>query len=768
MRRPRRHAGRDADPAPLDSIRGRVIRKRSVAPSAAGRDDREVDPQAYLNTLHDSRRLIAAITLAITLLAGVYALSATPVYEANMLIHVEEDSPNASKNILSEVSSLFETKKAAIAEMELLRSRMVIARAVDNLRLDIDVRPRYFPVAGAWLAGRAGGRWSEPGLFGHGGYVWGAETIEVALFDVPAALRERDFRVTASGGGRFHLSGGGVAQDGAVGVPLRFDTAGGRLELRVSQLGARPGAQFILRRLRRLNVIERIQGALLITEQGKQSGVIEVRLQGEQPQLVHRILNEIGREYMRQNLARKTEEAEKSLAFLNTQLPELRRQLEQSEEKYNQFRHHHGTFDLGEEVRVSLQQSAAAKTRRGDLLQRKTELLTRFTAEHPVVLGVDQQLREVDDELRALSGHVKTLPLLERDEAKLTRDIKINTDLYTALSNTAQQLRVISVGKVSNVRLVDAPMVPEKPIGPRRALIIALAALTGLFLSVIVSFARKALLGGMDDPRQIEKLLGAGVVHATVCHSDEQGRLVRRGAAGVAPRVLAEVAPDDVAVESLRGFRAVLQFSAPLFGNNIVMFTGPTRGLGKSFISVNFAALVAAGGKRVLLIDADCRNGRLGRYFGRAGRDGASEPVGAAIDAEPTIERDVMPNLDFMSAGALPAHRSACPPPRDLGALLQALSARYDLVLIDSPPVLDVADALTIGRHAGAVFVVARAGVTTADELGESVNRLDLAGISPQGILFNDLRPRPGAYGYQSRYARSGRLARSSRYVEPG
>jgi tyrosine-protein kinase Etk/Wzc len=231
---------------------------------------------------------------------------------------------------------------------------------------------------------------------------------------------------------------------------------------------------------------------MVIAEQGKQSGVIGVKLQGENAERIHTLLGEIGREYMRQNLARKTEEAEKSLSFLNQQLPILKRQLEQSEDRYNQFRNMHGTVDLREEGRMSLMQAAAARTRRLELIQKRTELLARYTDDHPVVAAINRQRKEVDAEIEEVAARIKTLPVLEQDEARLTRDIKVNTDLYTALSNTAQQLRLISVGRVSNVRMIDAPMPPEKPLKPNRPLIVALAAVTGIFLGALLAIGRKA------------------------------------------------------------------------------------------------------------------------------------------------------------------------------------------------------------------------------------------------------------------------------------
>jgi tyrosine-protein kinase Etk/Wzc len=724
-------------------------------------DEPAVDLKGYFNTLYDSRWLIGGITALITVLAVLYALVAKPVFEANLMIHVEEESPNASKNILSEASSLFETKKAAIAEMELLRSRMVVSRAVDNLQLYIEVQPKYFAVAGFWFANQNGGGLSDPGLFGYGGYVWGGEKAEVSVFDVPDGWLNREFALTARGNNRYRFSGGGqrLAFEGTVGQRYRVATPAGPVELKVDRLHAKEGARFALKRRSRLGTIQAIQTALVITEQGKQSGVIEVKLQGENASRINSLLSEIGREYMRQNLARKTEEAEKSLAFLNQQLPILKRQLEQSEDRYNQFRNAHGTVDLREEARMSLAQAAAARTRRIDLIQKKTELMARFTEDHPIVMAINRQRKEVEAEIDEVAARIKTLPVLEQDEARLTRDIKVNTDLYTALSNTAQQLRLISVGRVSNVRMIDAPIAPEKPLKPNRPLIVAMAVISGLFLGTLLAFTRKAMKGGIDDPQKIERLLHARVVYATIPHSSNQDKLMRkaRGDGAILP-LLAQIMPEDAAVESLRSFRAALQYSMPHFKNNIVMFAGPTRNLGKSFVAANFAAVMAASGKRVLLIDADLRNGHLHRYFGVSRERGLSRSIVGALPVDQVIHRGVLENLDFIPTGELPPNRAEFLLHLNFGTLLEAVSANYDLVLLDPPPILSVADALIIGAHAGAVFILARSGVTTEGEINESIKRLNHAGISPQGVLFNDMALRLGMDGSQYKYGPAAQL----------
>ncbi len=748
-----------------DSYRMRLPRRRAISrhiavPPPPVPEDDEPELATWLHLLRDHLRLIVAMTLAVTLAAGAYALLARPVYEASMLIHVEEATPAAAKNALTEAAAMFETKKAATAEMELLRSRTVVGPAVERLKLYIDAAPDHFPVVGPLLADLRPGQLSQPGLFGIGGKVWGAERIEVPWFNVPPAMYRRNFVVTSLGDERFSLydAVSNIIVYGKVGTAIRAVAPEGPIELRVARLDGLPGARFNLTRNSAMSSIRQLQRSLAIAEQGKQSSVIVVKLEGGSPELVNELLLEIGRQYMRQNVARKSEEADQSLAFLDQQLPKLKARVEQAEGEYNAFRKANGSVDFAEEAKLSLQQAAAAKARRAELLQKRTELLTRFTARHPVVAAVSGQLGEVDRELAGIARHIKTLPLLEQDAVRLAREVKVNTDLYTALANTAQQLRIVSVGKASNVRMVDVPMVVDEPVRPQRKLIMLTGLAAGLLLGVAAAFVRRHLAGGVDDPVRIEQLLGSRVVFASIPHSDAQARLNRRGAVNGRQLLLALDRPTDGAIEALRSFRASLQFSMPQFDSNVIMFAGPTSSLGKSFVSANFAAVMAAGGKRVLLIDADVRNGRLHQYFGATRERGLCEAVGGALPVSQAIRHDVLANLDFIPTGCPPAGNPDVFMHADVGALLASVSQHYDVVLVDSPPILALADALVLGSHAGAVFLVARAGVSTEREITESIKRLNQAGVAPFGIVFNDVQPRLSGYGYKYGYGNLERL----------
>jgi tyrosine-protein kinase Etk/Wzc len=164
----------------------------------------------------------------------------------------------------------------------------------------------------------------------------------------------------------------------------------------------------------------------------------------------------------------------------------------------------------------------------------------------------------------------------------------------------------------------------------------------------------------------------------------------------------------------------------------------------------------------VLLIDGDLRNGHLHRYFGVSREQGLSKAIAGSLPVEHIIHRNVLENLDFIPTGALPPNRSEFLLHLNFGTLLEAVSAHYDLVLIDPPPILAVADSLIIGAHAGAVFILARAGVTTEGEINESIKRLNHAGIAPQGVLFNDMALRLAGYRAQYKYGPAGQLGFSS------
>lgn len=743
----------------MNSVVRQASSPANATPQMILADDKEIDLVAYLNILAEQRWLIIAIALTVSLLGVLYAFVAKPVYEANLLIHVEEKGQREPKNILGEAGSMMDTKTAASAEIELLRSRLVVAKAIDNLRLYIDARPVRFPLIGNWIADIEAVK-LLPKLQGLGGYAWGREEIEVTTLNLPELLENRPFILKVVDAEHYAVTekSNDIRFVGTVGETVTVGSKYGPIDLLVTRLKGTKGTEFQLNRSSRLAAITSVKEALNVNELGKQSGILSATLKGDNASGVFALLTEIGKQYMAQNGARRTEEADKSLAFLNRRLPELKQQLEQAEARYNQFRNANGTVDLGEEARINLKRSADARTRRIEMEQKRTELMSRFTANHPAVVAVDTQLKDINREIREAAMQIKTLPVMEQELVKLSRDVKVNSELYSALLASAQQLQLITVGKTSNVRLVDAPLRADRPVSPNRPRIIAIAVFLGIFVGILVAFIRRSLQSALEDPEQVESMFGMPV-YAAIPHSKIQKSLTEDSDESSRLPLLARIASMDIAVESLRNFRAALQFSMAHAVNNIVLITGPTAGMGKSFVSANLAAIVGASGRKVLLIDADLREGQLHRYFSSGRVGGLSDLLAEARPVEDLLRKDVIANVDFISTGSLPPDPSELLLRPSLAALLQELAPRYDLVLIDGTPILAVSDSLIVGTHAGAIYVTVRSGVTTPGEIAESLKRLARAGLSARGMLFNDHSVKRGRYGYGYRYGKYRQLS---------
>ncbi|WP_244847061.1 polysaccharide biosynthesis tyrosine autokinase [Caballeronia sp. SL2Y3] len=717
----------------------------------------------YLAAVFGNWKLVTVVMLAVVALGTAYAFIAPPTYKADALIQVEEtnanNNANANVNAVQAVSQMFDAKSTTAAQIELLRSRLVVDDTVRRLHLDISAAPHSIPVIG----GAVGSVFSMLNVTPPAGYLsrfaWGNEQISVPLFDTPKELYDQKFTLVAGEDGTYALNDpeGVVVLTGKVGEEATGMTAHGPVKLKVEKLVGAPGVHFDLQRFSTLTTIDNLQQRLTVAETALQSGIISVSLEGRNPKEAAQIVNNIANRYVQQDADKRSAEAEHTLAFLDQQLPVLKKQLDDAEQRYNTFRNHQGTVDLSEESRLLLQQIVDNKTKLTDLQQQRAELSQRFTPNHPSVQALDAQIASLSGAQTRLGKSVSTLPDTEQTALRYLRDVRVNTELYTNLLNSAQQLRIAKAGQIGNVRVVDYAQAADDPVRPKRLLVILISAGVGLVLGVIVAFIRKSLYGGVERPEEIEKQLGVRVF-AIVPRSTQQLRLQRKvGMRREGLHVLAAQAPEDAAVEGIRGLRTSLQLQMADARNNVVMLTGSRPEAGKSFLSVNLATLVASTRKRVLLIDGDMRRGDIHSHFGVRHSPGLSDVLMGA-DVSSAILHDVLPGVDLITKGSLPSHPSELLASDRLGEVLEQLKQMYDLVVVDTPPVLAVTDATVIGKHAGTSLLVVRHGKNQVQEIGETMKRLHHGGVSMKGVLLTDVPQSKilmgstyaGYYGYES------------------
>ncbi|WCM22603.1 polysaccharide biosynthesis tyrosine autokinase [Paraburkholderia bryophila] len=702
------------------------------------------------------------IAVTTTVLAIAYAIFSAPLYSTDALVQVQVPKQNELAELVSKQppqSSSIPTSPPTNTEMAIIKSRAILSPVISQNGLDVIVTPHRFPVLGKIVASFA-----TPGLpsrawLGLSSYAWGGEQLEFAQLNVPIALQDKKLELKVLDNRRYRLfdSHGKPLLDGMEGQLAQADN----VSVLVSKLVAPAGVSFAVERLNQVTAVDQFSPHLKIAEIGKDTGIVQVSFENRDPVLATAVTNSIVQNYVASHLTRDREEASKMLAFINGELPSLQNNLKKAEAELQKHRIASSSMQATTESQSYLQGSIDFARQIAALNLQRTQLLDRFTEHSVPVKTVDSQL----DELRAAQGKFEArfnaMPSADRESADLTRNAKVTEDIYVAMLNKAHELSVSRAGTVGNVSVIDMAAEPSTPVKPRRGLIVALAPIAGFVLGVLFVFARRHLSQSMQEPEQIETRLQLKML-GTVPFSNEQASLEitpallaasamppRRTRGARAPvssvsvdKLLAVKCPNDSSVEALRRVRTMLESALLAKSERVVMVAGATPSTGKTFVAVNLAVLCAQAGMRVLLIDTDLRRGRLGVTFGLPRVTGLAELLAGTVTVENSVYRTGVPNLSLLPAGARPDNPADLLSTALMPKLLDDFSKHYDLVMVDTPPVLAVADALTIARHADATVLVLRENSQTELEARESLKHLDSAGALIAGAIFNGMSPR--------------------------
>lgn len=715
----------------------------------------EIDLMALLGALLDRKYFIVGITALFMFIGVVYAVLSTPVYQATAMIQVEDGS--ASVPGFDDMAGMFESTSAAVTEIELLKSRSVIGEAVDALKLDITAEPKLFPFIGNRAYRKfmpmEEGDLAEPS-FGASSYAWGGESINIFRFDVPRNAINQEFVLVAQAGNGVALlnDDGDQILAGKVGEEL----TNGKFNLTVRELNARPGTEFILTRKDRLNTILDLQAAIGASEKGKDSGIINLSLQSTKPSYAEKVLDKVAAIYVRRNVERNSAEAQKSLEFLEVQLPEIKKQLEYAEQRFNDYQIKRQSINITLETQGVLEQVVKLETKLQELNLKRLELGRKFKKDHPAYQGIIEQIQAVESQKNELIGEVGNLPETQQELLRLKRDVEVSNQIYTLLLSKTQELDIVRAGTVGNVRVIDyAEVNTSKPVKPKKALIVVMATMLGGMLAVAIVLIQKAMHKGVEDPSEIE---GLGIpVYASVPHSDYQDKLTgftgRKNKAGKAKSLLALDNPADLSIEALRSLRTSLHFAMMEAKNNIIAISGPSPGVGKSFISVNLAAVLAQSGKKVLIIDADMRKGYLQTQFGLKWDNGLSDYLSGRLNLAQVTKPTKVEGLNVITRGQIPPNPSELLMHSNFSKLVAEVSPAYDIVIVDTPPILAVTDPAIVSAHTGTTLLVARFGQSHLREIDLTRNRFEQNGIDVKGLVFNGVvKKASNAYGYYGYY----------------
>ncbi|WP_439232240.1 polysaccharide biosynthesis tyrosine autokinase [Klebsiella quasipneumoniae] len=705
----------------------------TTPPQQPNRNTAEViDLGRLLGLLLDNKWLISGITAFFALAGVIYALCATPIYQVDALVQVEQKSAGVPG--LSDVTEMLGSGDSeAATEIELIKSRMIIGQTVEELNLDVQIEPAFPYGVGKGLAARLG---------------WQSGALLISRFQMPDAYKGLPFELELLANGAYRLSqDGNELLQGKAGE-LAQNPDG--ISLLVTDMKGEPGQRFTLTKLPTLQVINDLQQDLMVSEKGKKTGMLAMSLNGDDRDAIRSVLESVARNYVMKNIERNAAEAEKSLQFLQSHLPDVRSSLEASEQKLNSYRQKNESVDLNLEAKAALDTMVALETQLNQLTFKESDISQQFTKSHPAYISLMEKRNTLLKEKERINQQVQKLPKVQQDVLRLTRDVEVGQQIYLQLLNKVQELNILKAGTVGNVRIIDHAAVKIEPVKPKKPLIVVIATLLGGMLSVALVLIRAAFNRGVEGPDELEKL---GInVYASVPLSEWEQERSKKRQKGKKLTLLAQHNPADLSIEALRNLRTSLHFAMMEARNNVLMITGPSPSIGKSFITGNLASVIAQSGQRVLLIDADMRKGHLHHYFS-ASKSGLSDYLSGQKELQQIILSDEQQGFDFIARGQVPPNPSELLMHPRFSALLEWASQHYDLVLVDTPPLLAVTDAAIVGRLAGTVFLVARFAVTAAKEVEITQRRLEQNGIEVKGVILNAMERRAagyygGSYGY--------------------
>ncbi|MDM1270388.1 polysaccharide biosynthesis tyrosine autokinase [Acinetobacter indicus] len=693
---------------------------------------------------------LIALCVILSLVCALLYLRTTPdTYQVDALVQVEENK-GASAALLGDLSDMIEQKSPAQAEIEILKSRLVLGTVIDRLNLNIRIHGTEDSFWSRLLNKHEyDSEYSGKSVL----FKDNQKSFDVRSFDIPDYYRDKNLLLSFSQG-KFSLTDEETEQV-VFSAPLN-QTSQLQSEYGLWKVGIYSQDSFDTTYLIQKQSLPAAVRSLLadysVAEKGKQTGVLGLNYQGTDKQHITQVLNAILAAYSQQNIERRSAETAQTLKFLEDQLPELKQQLDVAEREFNRFRQQYNTVDVTKESELYLTQSVTLETQKAELEQKVAEASAKYTAEHPIMQQMNAQLTAINKKINELDGTLRRLPELQRQYLQLFREVEVKQQLYTGLLNSYQQLRIAKAGEIGNVRIVDTAVEPIEPIKPKKLQILILSIFLGGFLGTLLALLRNMLRSGVKDSTQIENELDLPV-YATVPRSPVQESRIKLLKKKKNIPILAVKHNDDIAIESLRSMRTAIHFALSSAKNNIIMVSGPAPEVGKSFISTNLATILAQSQKRVLIIDADLRRGYLHKYFNHANQPGLADYLNGQTELSQVIKATEVSGLDVIARGKSPANPSELLSTTQFATMLNQLSEQYDHILIDTPPILAVTDGIIISQHAGVNLVIARYAKTQMKELELTINRFEQAGVKVNGIILNDIQRSSAGYGYGYNYS---------------
>ncbi len=741
------------------------------------------DIKEFFYLLKRYKFLIVLIVVLFTAGAFVYSYLATSYYKTNATVEIGEANNAGGNDILSQALGIGAGDEVD-TDVEIIKSRYMIANAIKNHNF----QERFFAI----------NKFKKFELYGNPPFKVVLKKGEGIPFEVipvdnnsyklivkyndPVTNKQMNFEKLISFGKEIKNNA--------------FDI----IIYKIKQLKY---GKYIYIKQKFTDLVQNIQKNLNVSRMGQKVNMINIEYIDNVPQRDALITNLIAKTFIKDTIKQKTQQASQLLAFVTKQLDKITKELAKSEVKLEEFKKKTGIVDVGLDSQMLLQKLSDLDTQLTELKLKKetidfvikhlqntknamlisagalddpelqkmisqlqtlilqrNALLIQYTPKHPKVIAIDTQIRDlkaiifnriynlkhaIDKQYKLLDSiknryleTVKKLPENERKLIDLERNYLVNKKIYEYLYEKKVSAEIAKASTISKNRIIDTALVPDRPFKPKKKLIIVIGFVLGVIFAIIIVILLDFLSTKIKSIEEIERHVKLPIL-GLIPHFKKKGAIVINS-------------PKSRLTEAFRTLRTNIEFIPVKNKSKIISVTSTVGGEGKSTVSSNLGIVYSMANKKTVVINLDMRKPSLHKIFGVENKKGISNVLAGHEIIDNVIEKTDKENLYVIPSGPIPPNPAELIQSENLWKTLEYLRGKFDVIILDTPPIGIVADAVHVLKHSDVNLYLLRLNYSKKDFLKHINRTVEFYQVKNIGLVINDVKDKTSSYGYNYGY----------------
>jgi capsular exopolysaccharide synthesis family protein len=454
--------------------------------------------------------------------------------------------------------------------------------------------------------------------------------------------------------------------------------------------------------------------------------IVEICAEDVNPKIATRISNLWAENYISYILDTKFDATQYASGYLETKIKEAKDTVENAEKRLQQYRKQHNIITASNEENSPSVLDGLIK-RRTELAISLSEKLEYYKDKHPEIIGIKSEIASVESKIDAEKNKELQTKDTEIEYNILQREVETARKIYDSLLSRIKETEITSELRTTNIRIIDKATVPKSPVRPKKKLSLLIAFMIGIFGGSGLAFFMESLDQSIKTPEDLKNRIKLPAL-ASIAIPDEDDEK------NVNPEFITSIKPRSTISEAYRSLRTSIIFTAVEHSRKKLLFTSAGPQEGKTTTAINLAIVMAQSGEKTILLDADLRQPRVEKAFNLDLEHGVTEVLAGREDVDSVIHKTDIPNLDIITCGSIPPNPSELLGSKKMDGLLAQLEERYDRIVIDTPPILAVTDAVVLSGKVDGSILVIRAGETNRNavlktkEIIETVQSSNLIG----------------------------------------